>query len=209
MALIEDLQLTGIAGLVKAKLGAGCKSAFLHRLVGPPPKPDSPFLELYRQGGRFRQRGDRGQRVHEVRLALNLYLGPRARGMFDDAFARLALAALQIDEVLGEGEHPAWVKAGDHPTPYQLWDEDDEALDHSFGIETIAVEEYELAYAQPGDGTQAIYPALLMQASMTTCDRNFVSAEPLTEIDGNLTLDAVSEETYGWRIVKFRSVTAP
>jgi hypothetical protein len=216
MALQVDLQLVGIGGLIRAKLGADeCRAVHPHQLVGPPPKPGVPFLELYRQGGSFSSRGHRGQRVNRVRLALNLYAGPQPKGAFTDAFARLAAAAVDIDEVLLEGDHPDWHKpdqiVGEETvpgTPYRLWDEDDEALDHSFGIETLQVEEYELAYAEPGDGTKAIYPALLLQAVMTTCTRNFVTAEPMTRIDGALTLDAVSEGTYGWRIVKFRAVTA-
>lgn len=205
--MATDRQLDALCGLIQAKLGAtGCAKAYPWQLVGPPPRPGAPFLEVFRQGGTFGQGGNRGQRKNAVRVAINLYHGPQPKGSFRSAFAELAAAVEKIDEALSEGQHPDWTaEIGTPPvtTPLRLWDESDTDQEHSFGIESVVVGEYEFAYAHPGEGKREIYPCVQLVATMFGRTRNYVTdAEPLTRIDGNLTLDDVSgavdwEETFG------------
>lgn len=190
--MANDRQIEAICGLIQAKLGTdACQTVYPWQLVGPPPRPAAPFLEVFRQGGTFGQGGNRGQRKNAVKVAINLYLGSQPKGGFGTAFAALASAAEKIDEALSEGQDPAWTAAiGEPPvtTPLRLWDETDTGFAHSFGIESLAVGDYDYAYAYPGEGKREIYPCVQMQALMLGRTRNYVSgAELLTRIDGNLT----------------------
>jgi hypothetical protein len=188
----NDVQLEAIGALIKAKLGtSACQIVYPWQLVGPPPRPAAPFLEIYRQGGTFSQAGNRGQRKNLVKVAINLYHGPKPHGAFGPSFKELAESAEKIDEVVSEGKDAAWTASVGSPptvTPLQLWDETDTTFVRSFGIESLVVGDYDFAYAYPGEGKREIYPCVQMQALMLGRTRNYVSGtELLTRIDGNLT----------------------
>lgn len=152
-----DTQLTHIGGLLKAALNAATAGSvdtvYALKLPMSAPWARHPCLELYREREEFTRRGNTSQRLRNVTVRINYYVGPVDGSKLDAWAGTLQTRVQLIDDTIETGYHASYSGGSD--------------LDTLAGIEQLEVQSVEYDNAESGGAIEGAYPALSFVVQMT------------------------------------------
>lgn len=182
---MADTQLYHLGELLKAALNAAAASSvdtsYPYRLPGGAAWTRHPCLELYRESENFTRRGNASQRLREVVVKVNYYIGMVNGAEQLNNWAGYLQSRVQVvDDTIESGFHTAYAAGA--------------TLDTLADIEAIEVQSVDYDYAETGGAVEGAYPALSFTVHMTHRYTRYVSdAERLAGIDATLHMPDTSE----------------
>ena len=153
---MADTQLHHIGELLKAAMNAATASSvdtsFPYRLPHSAPSVRHPCLELYREREDFTRRGNTSQRLRNVTVRINYYIGPVGVDKLNTWAGYLQSRVQVIDDTIETGYHSSYHSGDD--------------LDTLAGIENLEVQSVEYDYAESNGAIEGGYPALSFVVQM-------------------------------------------
>lgn len=175
---MADTQLYHLGELLKAALNAATAgtvdTAYPYRLPASAPWTRHPCLELYRENETFVGRGNTSQRLREVSVKVNYYVGPvNSPEHMNTQAGRLQAVVQLVDDTIEDG-YAATYSGGSN-------------LLTLAGIEAIGVKACDYDYAESGGPIEGAYPALSFTVQMIhRYTRDNDGAEPLGRISADV-----------------------